>query len=164
MEFFRMDIIDARILKHLQKKADTPLSELALKVKISKTACWNRIRRLEESSTIVSRQTILNRAAIELPIVVFLSITVRRHSSEWVDRFTTLIDYYDEITEVYRLTGEGADYQLKIICTSIEAYDKLQQELISKIEFNTMATRVSLQEIKQNYSLPLDHILEADAV
>ena len=159
-----MDIIDAKILKHLQQKADMPLAELALKVKISKTACWNRIRRLEESSTIIGRKTILNRVAINLPIVVFLSITVRRHSSEWVDRFTTLIDYYDEITEVYRLTGEGADYQLKIICTSIEAYDKLQQELISKIEFNTMATRVSLQEIKQNHSLPLGHILEIDTI
>ena len=114
-----MNITDTKILKHLQQKADMPLSELALKVNISKTACWNRIRRLEELSVIIGRKTILNRVAINLPIVVFLSITVRRHSSEWVDKFTDLINYYDEITEVYRLTGEGADYQLKIICTSM---------------------------------------------
>lgn len=153
-----MDATDIRILKQLQFKADTPLTELASKVKISKTACWNRIRKLEELKVIKGRHTIINRSNVNLPIVVFLSITVKQHSSEWVGKFTTLINNYDEITEVYRLTGEGADYQLKIVCMSIEAYDKLQQELISKIEFNTMATRVSLQELKQSYILPLSHL------
>jgi DNA-binding Lrp family transcriptional regulator len=32
---------------------------------------------------------------------------------------------YPEIVEVHRLTGAGADYQLKILCPSIEAYDVL---------------------------------------
>ena len=150
-----MDIIDINILKQLQLKADTSLADLASRIKISKTACWNRIRRLEELSVIKGRQTILNRKALNLPIVVFLSITVRQHSTHWIEKFSALVNDYEEIVEVYRTTGEGADYQLKIICNTIEAYDKLQQELISKIEFNTMATRVSLQEIKQSFILPL---------
>lgn len=152
-----MDIIDYKILAHLQKLTDLPLSELAKRVEISKTACWNRIRRMEEDGVIKGRHTILDRQKLKLPIVVFLSITVGRHSPAWVDRFTNLIEEFDEITEVHRLTGEGADYQLKIICPTINDYDVLQQKLISQIDFTAMATRVSLQELKQSYQLPLHY-------
>jgi len=151
-----MDVIDYKILHQIQKTADLSLSELASRVQISKTGCWNRIQRLEEKGVILGRKVQLNRFALNLPIVVFLSITVRQHASKWVEQFRFLIEQYPEITEVYRLTGEGADYQLKIICPSIEAYDKLQQELISKIEFNSMASRVALQELKHTHSLPID--------
>ena len=66
-----------------------------------------------------------------------------------------LIDQYPEIIEAHRLTGEGADYQLKIVCSSIESYDKLQQALIERIEFNSMSTRISLAELKNINSLPI---------
>ena len=150
-----MDIIDYKILQQLQKSADLPLSELAKRVEISKTACWNRIRRLEEDGIIKGRHTILDREKLSLPIVVFLSITVGRHSPQWVERFSALIEEFDEITEVHRLTGEGADYQLKVICQTIHDYDLLQQKLISQIDFTAMSSRVSLQELKHSYQLPL---------
>ena len=152
-----MDVIDYKILSQLQKTADLPLSELAKRIEISKTACWNRIRRLEEDGVIKGRHTILSRDKLGLPIVVFLSITVGRHSPDWVERFTSLIEEFDEITEVHRLTGEGADYQLKIICQTINDYDALQQKLIAQIDFTAMSTRVSLQELKQSYQLPLHY-------
>jgi DNA-binding Lrp family transcriptional regulator len=92
---------------------------------------------------------------LDLPVVVFLAITVRRHSKEWIKQFQFIIDQYPEIMEVHRLTGDGADYQLKIVCSSIEDYDKLQQELIEKIEFNSMSSHVSLLELKSTTALPI---------
>ena len=150
-----MDVLDYKILQQLQNSADLPLSELAKRVGVSKTACWNRIRRLEEEGIIKGRHTILDRDKLGLPIIVFLSITVGRHSPQWVERFTAIIQDFDEITEVHRLTGEGADYQLKMICQTIHDYDLLQQKLISQIDFTSMSSRVSLQELKQSYHLPL---------
>ena len=43
-----MDTIDKDILQILQKNTTLPLSEIANRVGISKTPCWNRIRALEE--------------------------------------------------------------------------------------------------------------------
>lgn len=160
MGFMRMDATDYKLLELIQKKGDLPLSDLAKRLKIAKTSCWNRIRKLEEEGVIKGRYTILNRFALGLPVVVFLSITVRRHSAAWVDQFSSIISQYSEITEVYRVTGEGSDYQLKVICASIEDYDRIQQELISKIEFNTMSTRVTLQELKHTHALPVFNIHE----
>ena len=152
-----MDESDYKILDQLQKASDLPLTELSKSVGISKTACWNRIRRMEEGGIIKGRHVSLNRFALNLPIVVFLSITVGQHSPSWVADFTRIVEQFTAIVEVHRLTGAGADYQLKIICETINAYDSLQQKLIAQIEFTSMSTRVSLEEIKQSCVLPLQH-------
>ena len=60
-----MDVTDKKILGLVQNKADLQLSEIARHVGISKTACWNRVRRLEEIGVIEGRFTKLNRFALD---------------------------------------------------------------------------------------------------
>lgn len=153
-----MDLIDIEILKIIQSKASIPLTELSRRIGISKTPCWNRIRRLEEIGVITQRPALLDRGALGLPIVVFLSISVSQHSADWAERFTNLVLKYDKIIEVHRLTGASTDYMLKIVATSIEDYDVFQQTLINEIEFTSMSSSVSLHEIKYSVSLPLDQL------
>ena len=153
-----MDNIDKQILTALQKNATIPLSELSKRVGLSTTPCWNRIRRMEEEGTITSRVTVLNNKKINLNIVVFLSISVSSHSEEWLTAFQKIIEQYNQIIEVYRLTGSSTDYLLKIVAPSIDEYDKFQQKLINEIEFNKMSSSIALKEIKKTNSLPLDYI------
>ena len=153
-----MDNIDKQILSALQKNATIPLSELSKRVGLSTTPCWNRIRRMEEEGTITSRVTVLNNKKINLNIVVFLSISVSSHSEEWLTAFQKIIEQYNQIIEVYRLTGSSTDYLLKIVAPSIDEYDKFQQKLINEIKFNKMSSSIALKEIKKVNSLPLDYI------
>ena len=48
-----MDLIDKKILSILQTEVTVPLSVMAKRVGISKTPCWNRIRKLEENGAII---------------------------------------------------------------------------------------------------------------
>jgi DNA-binding Lrp family transcriptional regulator len=153
-----MDAIDLKLIRQLQQQADIPLTELSRNLGMSKTTCWNRLQRLEEQGVIEGKYMAFNRDALGLPVVVFLSITVGRHSQVWIDRFNAVIDASPEIIEVHRLTGEGADYQLKIVSPDIETYDRFQQELIGKLDFTSMSTRISLKEIKQTPHLPTAHL------
>lgn len=153
-----MDDIDLRLVKQLQLNPDLALAELSRRLGLSKTTCWNRIQRLEEKGIVQGKVTVFDRFNLGLGVVVFLSITVGRHSPEWMERFASLVDSFPEIVEVHRLTGEGADYQLKILCPDIDAYDAFQQKLISKMDFTSMATRISLKEIKNTHQLPLMHL------
>ena len=153
-----MDQLDKKILLLIQSKATLPLSEISKRVGISKTPCWNRIRAMEEKGIIKNRVTLLDRQKIGLPLVIFLSISVGRHSREWTESFIRIIQAYDEIVEVHRLTGSEADYMLKILARSIDEYDSFQQRLIRKLEFTKMSSSVSLQELKCSYSLPLKSI------
>ena len=153
-----MDSIDLRIVRQLQERADIPLAELSRRLGVSKTTCWNRLQRLEEQGVVSGRYVAFDRLALGLPVVVFLSITVGRHTPEWVDRFTAILDRFPEVLEVHRLTGEGADYQLKVVSPDIESYDAFQQKLIGEIDFTSMSTRMSLKEIKTTNRLPLSHL------
>ena len=153
-----MDNIDKQILSALQKNATIPLSELSKKIGLSTTPCWNRIRKMEEEGTIKSRVTVLNNKKINLNIVIFLSISVSSHSEDWLIAFQKTIKKYDQIIEVYRLTGSSTDYLLKIVAPSIDEYDKFQQKLINEVKFNKMSSSIALKEIKKSDSLPLDYI------
>ena len=150
-----MDNIDKKILEELQKNSSQPLSELSKKVGLSNTPCWNRIKKMEEAGVISARTIVLNRKAINLSIVVFLSIRVSHHSKDWITSFQEIIDKNEEIIETHRITGSDADYLLKIVASSIENYDKFQQKLISELDFTKMSSSISLQEMKNSHILPL---------
>ena len=153
-----MDSIDKKILDELQKNSSQPLSELSKKVGLSNTPCWNRIKKLEEDKIIKSRSIILDNKKINLPITVFLSISIQNHTEQWLKNFEKVVNKYDQIIEVHRLTGSNSDYQITILSPSIEEYDKFQQILIKEIECTNMSSHISLQTIKKNYKYPLNFI------
>ena len=150
-----MDYIDKKIIFILQRQADLPLSEISKRVGLSQTPCWNRIRKLEEDGVIEKKVTLINKRKVNLPITVFLMITVRNHNSDWMNKFSEILKKYKNILEAHRITGSQADYIIKIVAGSIEEYDKFQQVLIKNIEFNSMSSGISLQELKSTTILPL---------
>lgn len=154
----KMDEVDKKILSILQADVTIPLSEIAKRVGISKTPCWNRIRKMEENGVIKNKAALLDNLKINLPIVIFLSISVSHHTNEWSENFSKTVSKYDKIIEVYRITGSNIDYLLKIVATSINEYDKFQQKLISEIEFSNMSSGIALKEIKKITNLPLEYI------
>ena len=153
-----MDYIDKKILEELQKNSSQPLSELSKKVGLSNTPCWNRIKKLEEEKIIKSKSIIIDNKKINLPITVFLSISIQNHTERWLKNFEKIVNKYDQIIEVHRLTGRNSDYQITILSPSIEEYDKFQQTLIKEIECTNMTSHISLQTIKKNYKYPLNFI------
>ena len=150
-----MDKIDKEIIRILQKNAELPLSEISKKVGLSTTPCWNRIRKLEEENVILSRSVCINRYSVDLPVMIFLSISVSSHTKKWADNFAHIIDKYDCILEAHRLTGSGADYQLKIVAKSIDEYDNFQQKLINELDFVQMSSSISLRQLKDTRELPI---------
>tara|TARA_B100000029_G_scaffold287948_1_gene281749 strand:+ start:2040 stop:2501 length:462 start_codon:yes stop_codon:yes gene_type:complete len=153
-----MDKIDKQILRELQKNSSIPLSELSKKIGLSSTPCWNRIKKLEEDQIIKSRTIVLDNTKVNLPITVFLSISIQNHTEEWLTNFKKVIQKYDEILEVHRLTGSNSDYQITILSPSIDEYDKFQQNLIKEIECTNMNSSISLHTIKKNSNISLDYI------
>ena len=150
-----MDYIDKKIVFILQRQADLPLSEISKRVGLSQTPCWNRIKKLEEDGVIEKKVTLINKRKVNLPVTVFLMITVRNHNSDWTNKFSEILKKYKNILEAHRITGSQADYIIKVVAESIEEYDAFQQVLIKNIEFNSMSSGISLQELKSTTILPI---------
>ena len=152
-----MDEIDKKILLNLQENVSIPLSELSKRVGISSTPCWSRIKKLEKDGIIISKTIQINEDKINLPITVFLSISIENNTELWLKNFIEVVNKYDEIIEVHRLTGSNVDYLLKILTSSIVNYDKFQQQLIKEIKCTNMSSSISLKKLKKFEKFPLNH-------
>ena len=153
-----MDNIDKKILISLQEDVSIPLSELSKKVGVSSTPCWSRIKKLEKDGVIVSKTIEIDQEKINLPITIFLSISIQNNTEAWLKNFSDVVDKYDEIIEVHRLTGSNTDYLLKILTPSINEYDKFQQILIKEIKCTNMNSSISLKKLKNFKKLPLHQL------
>ena len=149
----QMDKIDRQLLGILQRDAGVSVGKLAEQVGVSKSACWRRLQRLEEDGVIRGRVTLLDPAAIGLPLNVFISVRTNQHNEAWAQRFQQVIDDIPGILEAYRLGG-AVDYLLKAVVKDMPDYDRLYQQLIEADLFDVSASFV-MEELKQTTELPL---------
>lgn len=149
-----LDRIDRKILEFLQEDATIPIVDLSEAVGLSQTPCWRRVKKLEESGVIAKRVALLDRKLINVPTTVFLAIKVPRHEKAWLDTFRVIIGQIPEIMEAYRLTGE-TDYLIRLVLPSVEAYDDIYRQLISRLDFAGMSASISMEVIKYTTAVPL---------
>ncbi len=125
-----LDRIDRRILECLQQDGGLSNQELAEKVGLSPSPCLRRVRALEEAGIILRRVTLLDRKKLGLSLTVILNIGMDRHAPERFEQFEAAVAALPEVQECYLVTGQEADYQLKVVVPDMDAY---QAFLLGKI-------------------------------
>ncbi len=148
-----MDKTERSILALIQADASLSIGEVADRVGISKSACWRRIQKLEEDGVIQGRVTLLNAAALDLPLTVFITIKTNQHNEKWARNFKAVVADIPGILEVHRMGGE-IDYLIKAVVRDMPGYDKLYQQLIKADLFDVTSSFV-MEEIKRTTALPL---------
>ncbi|MFN4163935.1 MAG: Lrp/AsnC family transcriptional regulator [Ferrovibrio sp.] len=148
-----LDPRDRKILDILQEDAAIPIADLAERCALSVSACWRRIRRLEEEGLIAKRVALLDRRKAKVPTTVFVSVRTSRHSMEWLEKFRQAIADIPEIVEAYRLTGD-IDYLLRITVPDVETYDAVYKQLISRLDFTDISSFISMEELKFTTAIP----------
>jgi len=153
----KLDAIDRRILRQLQRDATQSLAELADAAGISQTACWRRIKRLEQDEVIQQRVTLLSHQALGLGLIGFVMIRTSNHSDSWLEKFAAGVRAIPEIIEFHRMAGD-VDYLLKIVAPDIAGYDAIYKKLIKVAELSDVSASFSMEQIKYTTELPLDAV------
>ena len=117
-----LDRLDRRILDELQGDARLTNQELAKRVGLSPAPCWRRLRRLESQGFIAGYATLLEGAAVGLPILAYALVSLENHHPENVRKFDQLVGERPEVLECHSMSGPN-DYLLRIVAASIEAYE-----------------------------------------
>jgi len=151
-----LDSRDLRILEILQQDAMTPVADIAERIGLSTTPCWRRIQKLEQEGVIRRRVALLDPAALNVPVSVFVAIRTNRHSAEWLDQFRRALEGIPEVVEAYRMSGE-IDYLLRVVVPDIAGYDAVYKRLIERIELADVTSSFSMEEMKHTTALPLDY-------
>lgn len=149
-----MDTTDKRILDLLQKDASLTVKQIAEQISLSVTPCWKRIQKLEEQGYIRARVALLDPKKINANVTVFVAIKTDQHTVQWIERFNKEVNELPEVMEIYRMSGE-IDYLLRVVVSSIEAYDRFYKKLIDRIELSNVTSSFAMEQIKYTTALPI---------
>jgi DNA-binding Lrp family transcriptional regulator len=151
-----MDKTDRRILAELQKNGRLSSQALAAKIGLSASPCWRRVRRMEKDGVIAENVTILNPKSVGLEVIAFALVSLEDHHPDSVSEFDQMVKDLPEILECHAMSGQH-DYQLKVVCESIGAYDRLLSKHILRVKaVHTVNTSFVLRTNKSTTALPLD--------
>jgi Lrp/AsnC family transcriptional regulator len=150
----KFDHMDLRILRALQNDSSLSQRELAETVNLSQNACWRRLQAIRESGVIKGYSLRLNRAVIDMNVVVFVMIRTRHHSKAWLETFRQHVQSMPEVVDFYRIGGDY-DYMLKIVTHDLASYDRFYQRLIEKVELDTVTSYFAMEAIAEQRPFPL---------
>ncbi len=129
-----LDRYDRRILDVLQQDGRLSNQDLAARIGLSPSPCLRRLRALEESGIITGYRAMLDARKLGLTLMALVHISMDRHTPERFANFEAKIAALPEVLECLLITGQDADYQLKVVVRDMDAYQELLLNRITRIE------------------------------
>lgn len=151
-----MDVQDEKILKALQADGRLTNQQLAQDVGMSASACWRRVRALEQAGIITKYCALVDREKSGHSLSAILYVSLDRHDVKNVSAFVASIQSRPEILECLATTGD-ADYHLRVVTKDMQAYnDFLDNFLLRLSGVRQVRSNVVLKEIKMDVALPFE--------
>ncbi len=151
-----LDKFDLHILDELQRDGRLSNQALAERVGLSPSPCLRRVKALEAGGWIAGYQALLDPGKLGLQLMALVQIGMDRHTPERFERFERAIAQWPEVLECLLITGQSADYQLKVIVPDLHAYQDILLNKINKIEgVAQVHSSFVLRRVIHRHSLPL---------
>ncbi len=154
----QLDRIDYKILDALQKEGNLSNLQLAEKVSLSPSPCSRRVKALQEAGFIVGYKALLNAKQLGLDLMALIHVSMDRHIPERFELFEQEIKHCPQVLECYLITGQSADFILKVLVADMQAY---QQFLLGKLTRISGVTGVHssfvMRSIIHHGHIPLTH-------
>jgi Lrp/AsnC family transcriptional regulator of ectoine degradation len=124
-----LDDRDIAILSILTREGRISKADLARRVNLSPTPCWQRLNRMEEAGLIRGYRAEVALARLAQHVVVFVTIELESHRAESFQTFERAVARIDEITFCWALGG-GYDYLMQVITRDVASYQGLMDTLL----------------------------------
>ena len=130
----KLDRYDKKILEVLQAEGRIHNQDLADRIGLSASPCLRRVRALEESGLILGYRAMLDARKLGLTLMALIHISMDVHTPERFDHFEAAVAVLPEVLECLLITGQDADYQLKVAVRDMDHYQFLLLNKITRIE------------------------------
>ncbi|MGE0583157.1 MAG: Lrp/AsnC family transcriptional regulator [Steroidobacteraceae bacterium] len=151
-----LDQYDRRILEFLQADGRLANQELADRIGLSPSPCLRRVRALEEAGIISGYRAQVDARKLGLTLMALLHISMDKHTPERFANFEKKVAALPEVLECLLVTGQEADYQLKVVVRDMDAYQDLLLNRITRIEGVTgVHTSFVLRKALDKAALPV---------
>ena len=129
-----LDRYDRSLLEVLQQEGRISNQDLAERIGLSASPCLRRVRTLEESGLITGYHALLDAKKLGLSLLALIHISMDRHTQERFANFEARVSALPEVLECLLITGQDADYQLKVVVRDMDAYQAFLLEQITRID------------------------------
>ncbi|MGT2455341.1 Lrp/AsnC family transcriptional regulator [Cupriavidus basilensis] len=153
---------DIKILAVLQHEGQLTNQTLAEKVGMSSSACWRRVRQLEEEGVIQGYRAAFDRRKVGLGVLAFIRVKIDGHSEKEARQFETEVLSLEQVVACYSIAGD-ADFLLHLAMPDLDSYADFATTVARKLpRIKEMNTTFVLKEIKQFIGWPLTNALDAN--
>ena len=83
----KLDRLDKRILREIQRDGTITNLELAERIGLSPSPCARRVKQLEDAGIILGRVTLLDPKKLELKLTALIQISMDRHTPDRFEKF-----------------------------------------------------------------------------
>lgn len=147
--------VDRAILRLLQQDCRLSNAQLAERVGLSPSACWRRVRMLEERGVIAGYVAAVDPDRAGLDFHAIVHVRLARHDREAVQRVMTELTARPEVVECYATTGQY-DYHLRVLCADMTAYRHFLDDFLFRLPaIESAQTNVVLESIKRRSVVPV---------
>ncbi|QKS27872.1 MAG: Leucine-responsive regulatory protein [Accumulibacter sp.] len=152
----QLDRFDRRILQVLQEDGRISNQDLAERIGLSPSPCLRRVRALEEAGLIIGYRALVDPRALGLSLMALIHISMDQHTPERFSQLESAIREIPEIIECLLITGQAADYQLKVVVQDMDAYQDLLLNRITGIKGVTgVHSSFVLRRVVDKTALPI---------
>ncbi len=154
-----MDRIDKKILDLLQINGQMSNQELADNVSLSPSPCSRRVKQLEDEGYIRQYVALIDPQKIGLQLTIIVMVGLNSHDAEKMKSFEEKIGSMPEVIQCYLITGQSADYLLKVMVAGLDEYQTFLLKKLTVIDgVSQIQSSFVLQRIADKTALPLDHL------
>ncbi|MBZ2167797.1 Lrp/AsnC family transcriptional regulator [Marinobacter sp. F4216] len=155
----KIDKTDRRILEQLQQNGALTNQELAEKIGLSPSPCLRRVRALQEAGILLRTVTVLDHKKLGLSLTAIILIGMDRHTPERFAAFEEQVSEYPEVQECYLITGQDADYMLKVVVPDMDHYHHFLLNRITRIPgVSGVHSSFVLRRVIDSTALPLGYL------
>ncbi|UXZ97056.1 Lrp/AsnC family transcriptional regulator [Pseudomonas phytophila] len=141
---------ERKILRALQVDGRISNADLARKVGLSTTACWNHTRRLYENGIIKSVRAQIDPNAVQQGTVVLIGVVLDRSTPESFATFEAAARELPQVLECWLVAGD-VDYFMKIRVRDLPAFNHLHNtRIIALPGVRQVRTFFVLNEVKSD--------------
>ena len=130
----KLDRYDRQMLEILQEDGRISNQDLADRIGLSPSPCLRRLRALEDAGIVTGYQALLNAKALGYSLMALIYISMDMHTPERFENFEQQIRQVSEVLECLLITGQDADYQLKVVVRDMDAFQELLLNRITRIQ------------------------------
>ena len=146
---------DKRLIRALQRDARLSNQELADIAGLSASACWRRVKALEEEGLITGYVAGVDAEKAGLGFGAIVHVTLERHDRAHLDQFIQAASRRPEVLELFATAGE-ADYHMRVLCKDKDAYNHFLEEFLFRLPgIDHVRTNLILREIKATAVVPI---------